>query len=178
MENVPTNWCISWQKRNFDKSWQKCKILTKMHNLGCFWTLWKPRPAKNFFFPGNLKPWPNVKLCTGLQNVLAKIPKIIPRNKKKGILDNFRAHYWGQREHFESICVGVSSWQSCRLSRKFYEHLFGRTYVNVCFCNFCWGITQVKVPSFYFHVTQEGKVENQRKFVHVKLKISFCFIFV
>ena len=37
---------------------------------------------------------------------------------------------------------------------------------------------RVMVPTFHFHVTQEVKVENEWKFVDLKLKISFCFIFV
>ena len=41
-----------------------------------------------------------MKVCTVLKNVLAKTPKIIPRNKEKGhfgpILDHFRAHYSAQ----------------------------------------------------------------------------------
>ena len=41
-----------------------------------------------------------MKVCTVLKNVLAKTPKIIPRNKEKWhfgpILDHFRAHYSAQ----------------------------------------------------------------------------------
>ena len=45
----------------------------------------------------SFKPWPIVKLCTVLKNVLEKAPKIIPRNNEKEhfgpILGHFRAHY-------------------------------------------------------------------------------------
>ena len=36
----------------------------------------------------------------------------------------------------------------------------------------------VKVTTFYFHVTEEVKVENEWEFVDLKLKISFCLNFV
>ena len=42
-----------------------------------------PALQKNFFFAGNFKQWPMVKLCAVLKNALAKTPKIIPRNNEK-----------------------------------------------------------------------------------------------
>ena len=45
-----------------------------------------------------------MKVCTILKNVLAKTPKIIPRNKEMGhfgpILAHFRAHYTAQSNFF------------------------------------------------------------------------------
>ena len=70
--------------------------------FGLFLDPWKPRPAqkKIFFLTGSFKLWSILKVCTVLKNVLAKTPKIIPRNKKKGhfgpILAHFRAHYSAQ----------------------------------------------------------------------------------
>ena len=64
-------------------------------NLGCFWTHWEPHTAKKISLAGNFKLSPIVEVCTVLKDVLAKTPKIIPRNNKK-------EHFWSILGYFRA----------------------------------------------------------------------------
>ena len=107
MENVPTNWC---------KSWQNC-------NFGLIWAFSGPlgSPALHkflFFLTESFKLWPILKVCTVLKNFLAKTPKIIPRNNEKWhfgpILDHFRDHCSAQsnlkkkKKSFEGTLMAIT----------------------------------------------------------------------
>ena len=78
------------------------------------------RQKNNMEFPGvfvfglgiyisisSFKPWPIVKLCTVLKNVLAKAPKIIPRNKEKGDFGPFSGPLLSPKQFLKKCFKGT-----------------------------------------------------------------------
>ena len=65
----------------------------------------------------SFKPWPIVKLCNFLKIVLAKAPKIIPRNKEKGHFGPFSGPFPPNQSNFKKKCFKGTLMASSMLFR-------------------------------------------------------------